>query len=387
MKRCAVVLLAFCLPASSQEIYDLLLKGGHVIDPKNGRNQRLDIAIGGKKIKKIASSIPSSHGRNVVDLSDYYITPGLIDLSAYLTPRSSPAGVNPDHNALRYGVTTVVDAGSAGWKNFDEFKKDVIDEAKVRVLAFINIAENGPLSSGSDGRLDSAATAQAVAKYPGTIVGVRAMNGQDGSVAAALKAAESTKTIVMADSPDLRPGDIDTQIYGRHAGLMDSHLRVQPGVLSARKKGVLFDASHGSEGLWFRIAVPAIRQGFVPDTISTGMDSRSVMLPRANMTNVLSKFLAMGLTLDQVIERTTANPARALKRADVGSLEENGVADIAVFELRKGSFGFIDSGHARMTADRELRCVLTVRDGVVVWDTEGLSLTDWKKAGPYSNFK
>lgn len=387
MKRCVVVLLTLCLPVCAQEIYDLLLKGGHVIDPKNGRNRRLDIAIGGKKIKKIAPSIPSSHGRNVVDLADYYITPGLIDLNAYLTPRSTPGGVNPDHNSLRYGVTTVVDAGSAGWKNFEEFKHAVIDEAKVRLLAFLNIAESGLLSPGRDGRLDSIATAQVVAKYPDTIVGVRAMSEQAGAVAAALKAAESSKTIVVADSPDLRPGDIDTQIYGRHAGLMDSHQRIRPSVLSARNKGVLFDASHGNEGLWFRIAAPAIRHGFLPDTISTGMDSRSVMLPRANMTNVLSKFLAMGLTLDQVIERSTASPAKAIKRADVGSLEEGGTADIAVFELRKGSFGFVDSGHARMTADRELRCVLTVRDGEVVWDTEGLSLTDWKKAGPYSNFK
>lgn len=372
IRTIAILCIASWLPA--QEVYDLLLKGGHVIDPKNGRNQKLDIAISGKKIQKIAPVIPSAHGRNVVDLSDYYITPGLIDIHAYLTPRSHPPGVNPDHNALRFGVTTVVDAGSAGWKNFAEFEKEVIEPAKVRVLAFVNITGGGLLDPG-DQASDAAAAAQTVAKHPKTIVGIRAMQSPE----AALKAAESAKTIVLADSPQVRPGDIATQIYGRRGRL--------EAFAAARKKGVVLDVGHGNEGLWFRIAAPAIRQGFLPDTISTAMDSRSVMLPRANMTNVLSKFLAMGMTLDQVVERTTVRAATAIRRPDLGLLAEGGTADIAVFELRKGSFGFVDSGHARMPADRELRCVLTIRDGEVVWDTEGLSLTDWKKAGPYSNFK
>jgi len=375
IRTIAVLFVASCLPA--QEVYDLLLKGGHVIDPKNGRNQKLDIAISGKKIQKIAPVIPSVHGRNVVDLSDYYITPGLVDIHAYLTPRSNPAGVNPDHNALRFGVTTVVDAGSAGWKNFAEFQKEVIEPAKVRVLAFVNVTGGGLLEPG-DKAPDAAAASDVVAKYPKTIVGIRAMHDTE-SLDAARKAAESAKTIVMADSPQVRSGDIATEIYGRH-GRLESFA-------SARKKGVVLDVGHGNEGLWFRIAAPAIRQGFLPDTISTGMDSRSVMLPRAYLTNVMSKFLAMGMTLDQVVERTTVRPATAIRRPELGSLVEGGAADIAVFELRKGSFGFVDSGHARMQADRELRCVLTIREGEVVWDTEGLSLTDWKKAGPYSNFK
>jgi dihydroorotase len=158
-------------------------------------------------------------------------------------------------------------------------------------------------------------------------------------------------------------------------------------LVAARKKGVLFDVGHGGDGFWFRSAVPGVKQGFLPDTISTGMDSSSIMLPRTTMTNVLSKFLAMGLKLDQVVERATSAPARAIRRTDIGSLEEGGVADIAVFEVRKGHFGYLDSGHARLIADQELRCILTIRAGKVVWDTEGLSLTDWKSAGPYSNFK
>jgi dihydroorotase len=178
----------------------------------------------------------------------------------------------------------------------------------------------------------------------------------------------------------LRAGDIGTHVYGRSTPPLNE-------MAAARKKGVIFDVGHGTAGLWFRVAVPAIKQGFLPDVISTGMDRESILLPRTTMTNVMSKFLAMGLTFDQVIERTTVNPAKAIRRSDLGSLAEGGNADIAVFELRKGRFGLLDSGHARLTADREVRCVLTIREGKVVWDTEGLSLTDWKNAGPYSNFK
>jgi dihydroorotase len=356
--RIAVVALALAvLPVNAQEIYDLLLKGGQVIDPKNKRNGPLDIAVTAGRIQKVAAGIPVAHARSVVDVSDYYVTPGLIDIHAYLSTRTTPAGVNPDHNTLRYGVTTVVDAGSAGWRNFEQFKKEVVDGADVRVLAFLNIAGG-----------DVAKAAEVIRKHSDTIVGIRA--GQD-AITPAVKAAEGTKTVVMTEpgAQAVRAGDIYTHMY-RSAG-------------AARPKGVLLDVG----GLLFRIAAPAIKQGLLPDTISTGMDSRSVLLPRANMTNVMSKFLALGLTLEQVIERSTVNPAKAIRRAELGSIEEGGVADIAVLELRKGRFAFLDSGHAKLTTDGELRCVLTVRNGKIVWDTEGLSLADWQSAGPYSNFK
>lgn len=369
MRLTAVLLALSAVPASSQEIYDLLLKGGHVIDPKNRRNGTLDIAISSGKIRKIASSIPTAHARRVVGLSDYYVTPGLIDINAHLSLRTTPAGVNPDHNTLRFGVTTAVDAGSSGPKDFEQFKTEVIDGADVRVLAFLNFA----------GEAD--ATTQVIRKYPQLVLGITT---DPASFGQAVKVAESTKTVVMTDGlpAHARAGDIYTHAYGRTTSQGDSQKRI-----AAQKEGVFFDVGHGSDSLWFRIAIPAIKQGFLPDTISTGMDSRSVMLPRATMTNVMSKFLAMGLTLDQIIERSTINPAKAIKRPDLGSIEEGGVADVAVFELAKGKFAFLDSGHAKLTADRQLRCVLTIRNGEVVWDTEGLSLTDWKNAGPYTNFK
>jgi len=158
-------------------------------------------------------------------------------------------------------------------------------------------------------------------------------------------------------------------------------------MLEARKRGVLFDLGHGSAGFWFRIAAPAIRQGFLPDTISTGLERDSATLPRATMTDVMSKLLNLGMNVEQVVERATLNPARAIHRAELGTLREGAPADIALLELQKGNFGYLDSGHARLTGDQRLRCVLTVRDGAIVWDSEGLAATDSTKAGPYSNYK
>jgi dihydroorotase len=251
--------------------------------------------------------------------------------------------------------------------------------------------------------MDAEAAAKMVQKYPQTIVGIKTAHFQPptwDAVDRAVKAAELSKTIVMVDFhpkpgrgyrelilEHMRPGDIHTHFYGRLTPQLDAQKKVQDYMWEARKRGVLFDVGHGSGSLWFRIAVPAIKQGFLPDTISTDIHKSSIMLPRATLTNVMSKFLAMGLTLEQVIERSTINPAKAIRRADLGSIEEGGIADIAVLEMRKGPVAFLDSGHGKLTADRELRCVLTIRNGNVVWDSEGLSLTDWQDAGPYSNFK
>ena len=379
-----LLVLALGAPACAQEIYDLLLKNGTVIDPANRRSGRMDVAVTGGRIARVAPDLPASQARVVVDAGQYYVTPGLIDIHVHFNATAGDFNLQPDHNSLPYGVTTAVDAGGSGWKTFEAFQHSVIRRARTRVLALLNTRE-----------MDPEAAAGMIAKHRDTIVGIALGRGEaptEEAVDLAAKAARLSGTIVMAEGGEevarrLRPGDIQTHAYGSGISQLDAEGKIAPWLWEARTRGVLFDVGHGSGGFWFRIAGPAIRQGFLPDTISTGMDKESVMLPRATMTNVMSKFLNLGMSVEQLVERTTVNAARAIRRTDLGALTEGAAADIALLEVQKGSFGFLDSGHGKLTGDKRLRCVLTVRDGAIAWDSEGLAATDWIKAGPYSNYK
>jgi dihydroorotase len=391
---------------AQREVYDLLIKSGRVIDPKNRRDARLDIAVAGGRIARIAPSVPAAQARVVVEAGDYIATPGLIDIHTHFDPGGADLNLQPDHHALPNGVTTAVDAGSSGHKNFEAFKSRTIDTAKTRILAWLNIVGGGmygPEVENNVAEMDAAACAAMVKKYPDVIVGIKTAHFQPPSwdaVDRAVEAGNLAARPIMVDFapkpgreyPDLvlnhmRPGDIHTHFYGRATPLLDTNQKVAGYAWQARKRGVLFDVGHGAGSFWFRIAVPALRQGFLPDTISTDIHKRSIMLPRANMTTTMSKFLNIGMTIEQIIERTTVNAAQAIRRPDLGQLAEGSPADIALFAIEKGSFGFVDSGRAKMIGDRKVRCALTVRAGKVVWDADGLSLTDWQQAGPYTNFR
>jgi dihydroorotase len=404
--RFTSLIFLLAAPLTAQPIYDLLIKNGHVIDPANQRDGRFDIAVVGDRIVRVAANLPASHAKTVIDAGEYYVTPGLIDIHAHFDVQGASLNLNPDHNALRNGVTTAVDAGSSGWKNFEAFKAKVIDRSDTRLLAFLNIVGAGmygPEVENDVSEMDVEAAARMVRKHPSIIVGIKTAHFQPATwdaVDRAVQAAEKSNTVVMVDFhpksgrgyrelilEHMRPGDIHTHFYGRLTPQLDANRRVESYIWQARERGVLFDVGHGSGSFWFRIAVPAIQQGFLPDTISTDIHKNSIMLPRATLTNVMSKFLNIGMTLPQVIERTTVNPARAIRRRYLGTLSEGAEADIAVLALDRGRFAYLDSGRGKLTGDKRLRCVLTVRAGRVVWDTEGLSLEDWRHAGPYSNFK
>ncbi len=401
------ILLFLALPLVAQEgVYDLLLKSGHVLDPANQRNERLDIAIVGSRIVKIGKDLPASHAKLVVEASQYHVTPGLIDIHTHFDSQGASLNLIPDHNTLTSGVTTAVDAGSSGWKNFEAFKTRVIDKSKTRLLAFLNIVGAGMYGSKVEddvNEMDVDAAAKMVRKYPGIIVGIKTAHFQPATwdaVDRAVQAAEKSGTIAMVDFSQkpgrlyqdlilkhMRPGDIHTHFYGRLTPQLDANKKLQPYMIEARKRGVLFDVGHGSGSFWFRIAVPAIEQGFLPDTISTDIHTSSIMLPRANMITTMSKLLNAGMTLEQVIERSTVNAARAIRRPELGKLTEGAEADIALIEVRRGKFGYVDSGHGKLIGARKLRCVMTIRAGQIVWDSEGLAAAEWKAAGAYSNFK
>ena len=385
---------------NTEGYYSLLLKGGHVIDPQNQIDEIMDVAIRGAEIAQVAQDIPSSTAQKTVDVTGFYVTPGLIDIHVHVYG-GYRGWLFPDVHCVSNGVTTVVDAGGAGWKSFEEFKEKIIEPSKTRVLALLNIVGAGMLGAIEQEvrEMDPVAAAEMVQKYPDYIIGVKTAHfmgpGWD-AIDAAVKAGELSDTMVMVDSKTmptrpykdmllghLRPGDMHTHIYSQHIPLLIDAGTVNDYVWEARKRGVLFDVGHGAGSFWFRVAVPAIKQGFVPDTISTDMHKISALMPNAQMMATMSKFLNMGMPLPEVIFRATVNPARLIRRPQLGTLTVGADADVAVIELLKGDFGFVDVGHAKMRGEYRLQGALTVRNGEIVWDVNGISCPDWETAGQY----
>ena len=404
------ILLLLAGSAAAQARYDLLLQGGHVIDASNKLSAVRDVAIKDGKIAAVAAHIPSAEARKTIDVSGLYVTPGLVDMHfhAYAgtgmrDAYSGDHSVYPDGFTFRSGVTTIVDAGSSGWRNFEDFKDRVIDRSKTRVLAMLNIVGHGMGGGAIEQNLDdmdAKATAEQAEKYKTFIVGIKTAH-YDGPewtpVERAVEAGTLAGIPVMVDfgtfRPErpfqdlvlkkLRPGDIYTHTFLDAVPMLDAQGHVQPYLFEARKRGVIFDVGHGGGSFLFRQAVPAIQQGFVPDSISTDLHIDSMNSGMKDMLNVMSKFLNMGLSLDDVVARSTRNPAREIHREDLGNLSVGSPADVAVLRLDKGHFGFVDVFGARLQGTQKLACELTVRNGLVVYDLNGISRIDWNKLGAY----
>jgi dihydroorotase len=398
------LLAAGTAAAAAEPKYDLLLRGGHLIDPRSDVSAVRDVAIAGGKIAAVAPRIDPGEAFKTIDVSGLYVTPGLVDIHVHVFAgtgeKGSYAGDNsvyPDGFTLRVGVTTVADAGCAGWRNFEDFKARVIDRAKTRVLAFLNIVGNGMRGGAYEQDLADMAAAPAAdmaRKHPGLIVGIKTAHysGPEWTpVENAVEAGTLANIPVMVDfganKPErplaelvtrkLRPGDIYTHVYSGLRGEQDESGHVNPGLWAGRKRGVIFDVGHGGGSFAWRIAVPAIKEGFLPDSISTDLHIGSMNAGMKDMLNVMDKFLAMGLSLDDVVRRSTWNPAREIKQDGLGHLSVGAAADVAVLRLESGSFGFVDSFGARLRAKQRLACELTLRDGKVVYDLNGIARPDW----------
>jgi len=393
----------------AQSSYDLLLKGGHVIDAKNKISAVMDVAIADGKIALVAANIPAEKALKVVDVSGLYVTPGLIDMHVHVYAGTGQRGaycgdnsVYPDGFTFRSGVTTVADAGSSGWRNFPDFKDRVIDRSKTHVLAFLNIvgAGMGGKVEQDLGQMDAKAAAEMALRYKDTIVGIKTAHyaGPEWTpVERAVEAGTLANIPVMVDfgafRPErpfqdlvlkkLRPGDIYTHTYLSWVPMLDEQGRILPYLFEARKRGVIFDVGHGGGSFLFRQAVPALRQGFGPDSISTDLHIASMNAGMKDMLNVMSKFLNMGMPLDEVIMRSSWAPAREIKHEELGNLTAGSVADVAVLRVEEGHFGFVDTYGARMTGTRKLECELTLRNGRVVWDLNGITREDWQGLGKY----
>lgn len=404
-------------PNSPGEPFDLLLKGGWVIDLANAIDGPMDVAIRAGKIARVAGGMDPASAAQCVDVSGLYVTPGILDIHTHVYPfrpraKSEVESVNADAHLLASGVTTTVDVGTAGWQDFMDFKEHFIDRSKVRILAMVNIARGGMVEAESEQRMadmDPRLAADVALAFPQVVVGIKTAHywTKDpwdaehlpwASVERAVEAGERCGKPVMVDfwprPPErpypqlilekLRPGDIHTHVFAQQFPIINEQGRVNGFLFAARRRGVIFDLGHGAASFWFRNAVRAFRDGFPPDTISTDLHMANINGPVLSMQQTMSKFLAMGMPLAEVIRRSTVAPAQVIGRPELGTLSPGAEADVAVFRKLEGTFSYADCGRARLTGSGRLECVLTLRAGQVVFDPAGYSMPEWEQApAPY----
>ena len=374
-----------------QATYDLVIKGGTVIDPSQGLNARRDIAIRDGRIAAVAESIPAGAAERVVSAEGKLVTPGLIDLHEHVYWKATSLSLDPDDICPRTGVTTVVDVGSAGAGTFDGLRHFIVERAKTRVIPFLHVSSIG-LASTFESRsldfLDVDAAVECVSRNRDVIGGIKVRANRSGvgplgilPVTLALDVAEAVNLPLIVDMyypppsveqifPLLRPGDISTHIYKGYKGglLRNWNGEVRPCALEARQRGILFDVGHGAGSFAWEVAEPATKLGFWPDTISTDLHTSSVLQPDCTMPDCMAKMMALGATLEDVVRWSTLNPALALRRDDLGTLRLGGPADVTVLELTEGDYTYYDVHKKPYPGRHHLRALFTLCRGVVTYD-------------------
>ena len=397
------LLLASCLAVAQS--YSIVIKNGHVIDPKNGINELMDVAIHDGKIVQVAKNIDASRAKQVVNANGLYVVPGLIDMHGHVFFGTEPdhylsnglVAVVPDGFTFRVGVTTIVDAGGAGYKNFSVFKTNIIDNSKTRVLSFLNIVGEG-MRGGvweqNTNDMDAKMAAGTARQNRQHIVGFKAahFNGPEWTpVDRAVEAGKLANMPVMIDfggnnpplsiqelfSDHLRPGDIFTHAFGQLATrefIVDTTTKkVKPFVWEAQKRGIIFDVGYGGISFSYSQAIPAVKSGFYPNTISTDLHGGSMNNAMKDQLSVMSKFHQMGMDLPAVINASTWQPAKVIQREELGHLSVGAEADVAILNLREGDFGFFDYTGYKVKGDKKLECEMTIRAGNIVYDLNGLA--------------
>ena len=388
------------------QTYSIVIKGGHLVDPKNNIDGIMDLAISDGKVAMIARNIDSKEGRQVVDASGLYVTPGLIDIHAHLFQGTNldqqymngPSAITPDGFTLRVGVTTIVDAGCAGWRTFPVFKRQTIDRSQTRVLAFLNIVGEGMRGGPFEQNLkdmDAKATGEFAKNNSVDIVGIKLAHYDGPDWTPTDRAVEAGK---LADIPvmidfggsnpplsieelfmkHLRSGDIFTHCFAQLPNTRECIVdpqtnKVKPFALEAQKRGIVFDVGYGGVSFAYSQAIPAIKSGFYPQTISTDLHIGSMNGAMKDMLITMSKFLAMGMDLQCVIKASTWSPAQVINRKNLGNLSVGTEADIAILKIRDGIFGLFDYTGYKLTTNKKLECEMTIRAGKIVYDLDGIA--------------
>ena len=403
-----LLLFLFSLHTYSQT-YSTLLKGGHLIDPKNGINKLMDVAIQDGKIAAVAVDIDPKQAKQVIDITGKYVTPGLIDIHGHVFAGTDPDGqlengfssLPADGFSFRVGVTTIVDAGDAGAETFELFKKNVIDKSQTRVLAFLNISKKGmygdefSLEQQNNSFFDAKMAADVAKHYKDHIVGIKVAHYHKTDWVAVDRAVEAGKLANMPIMVDfggtvprlsleelflrkMRPGDIFTHTYGELVKTKETIVdletkKLKPFVLEARKRGIIFDVGHGGGSFTFSQAIPATQQGLFPETISTDLHTGSMNSAMKDQLNVMSKFMAMDMPLTEVVKASTWAAAKAINHEELGHLSVGAIADVTVLNLREGKFGFYDVARFKKEGKNLLECEMTIKDGRIVYDLNALS--------------
>jgi dihydroorotase len=385
--------------------YDLLLRGGHLLDDKNKIDAVRDVGIKDGKVAAVAEHLDAKNALKTIDVTGLYVTPGLIDIHTHVYTgtgeRGSYAGdlsVYPDGFTLHNGVTTIVDAGSSGWRNFDDFKDKVIDRSKTRVLAELNIVGAGMRGSKFEDNLDDMdgkLTGEKAKQFPGVIVGVKSAHftGPEWKpYDQAVIAGDLANIPVMIDygarrierpllelvSTHLRPGDIYTHCFSGLRGEQDPQTGLaSQALLVMKKRGIYCDVGHGGGSFAWTVAAPIVRSGYLPDSISTDLHVGSMNNGMKDLLNVADKLMLLGETVPEVVAEMTSHPAHEIRQEQLGNLSVGSVADVAVLSVETGNFGFVDMYNTKMMGTKRLVCELTLRNGKVVYDFNGISADMW----------
>jgi len=423
------------LATSSGKPYSYIIKGGHVIDAKNNINEVMDIAITAavraqaakpasansparpavaaveSKVALLAKNINADLADQIIDAKGLYVTPGLIDIhvhffwghdGSYL--RNAATALPADGFTFRSGVTSVVDAGCTGWRDFELYKKRTIDASKTRVMAMLNIVGTGMDGAGENniGEMDSKKAAEMALKYPNDVVGFKLAHFSGHTwepTDRLIEAGRLASRPVMVDfgSADpylsldtlfnvkFRSGDIYTHAFGGNGtnspngreSIVDMNGKVKPFVYKARDKGVVFDIGFGGASYLYNQGVPAVKAGFFPTTISSDLHTGSMNGPMKSMENLMGLFMATGMPMKDVIAASTWHPAKAIKREELGNLSVGSVADIAIFKVNEGQYGWPVRG-GKIEGTKRFQTEMTLRDGNIVYDLNGIA----QAAGP-----